>query len=231
VPTRKLEWTFDGEELAPASLRETSTRALTRADIDVVFQPIVALGTGAVYGIEVLVRCRKPALRNPEVLFDRAVKDRSAGYVGRLIRDVAFERCDAQTVFVNLHPAELSSRWLVRPDDPLNYHRGAVFLEITESAAFQYFDLCKGALAEVCSRAGALLVIDDFGAGYSNLKRIIDLEPAIVKLDRGLIAGIDMNRRQQRLVKYVVQLCKGLGARVVAEGIETIEELKALRDR
>jgi EAL domain-containing protein (putative c-di-GMP-specific phosphodiesterase class I) len=77
---------------------------------------------------------------------------------------------------------------------------------------------------------GAHLVIDDFGAGYSNLKRVIDLEPAIVKLDRELITGIDQHRRQQELIRYVVQLCEGLGARVVAEGIETVEELKAVRE-
>ena len=224
------EWTFHGDEGAPGRPGVTSTRALTAADIEVVFQPIVGLASGIAYGYEALVRCQTPALENPLTLFEQAVRDRSAGYLGRLIRDVAFSRCSGQLVFVNLHPAELSSRWLVRPDDPLNYHDAPVFLEVTESAAFEYFDLCQGALAEVCARSGAFLVIDDFGAGYSNLKRVIDLEPAIVKLDRELITGIDRSRRQQELVKYVVQLCEGLGARVVAEGIETIDELKAIRD-
>jgi len=226
----KLEWTFNGDAPMTLEADDASTRTLTRADINVVFQPIVALASGLLYGIEALVRCSRPALQKPETLFERAVKERSAGYVGRLIREVAFERCNGHSVFVNLHPAELSSRWLVRPDDPLNFHSGAVFLEVTESATFEYFGLCKGALAEVCARAGAFLVIDDFGAGYSNLKRVIDLEPSIVKLDRELITGIDKNRRQRDLVRYVVQLCEGLGARVVAEGIETVDELKALRD-
>jgi EAL domain-containing protein (putative c-di-GMP-specific phosphodiesterase class I) len=74
------------------------------------------------------------------------------------------------------------------------------------------------------------LVVDDLGAGYSNLKRIIDLEPRVVKLDRELIVGIDKSQRQQRLVANVVRLCCDLDATVVAEGIETSSEFDALRD-
>jgi hypothetical protein len=85
-------------------------------------------------------------------------------------------------------------------------------------------------LREVCSRSGAKLVVDDFGAGYSNLKRVVEIEPAVVKLDRELISGLHQNPKQRLLVTHVVELCKALGARVVAEGIETIGELKASRD-
>jgi EAL domain-containing protein (putative c-di-GMP-specific phosphodiesterase class I) len=109
-------------------------------------------------------------------------------------------------------------------------HDGEVYLEITESAALDYFDLCTGVLRELCARIGAQLVVDDFGAGYSNLKRVIDLEPRVVKLDRALISGIDRSRRQRILVEQLVKTCEALGALVVAEGIETVDELKAVRD-
>ena len=66
-------------------------------------------------------------------------------------------------MFVNIHPHELSSRWLVRPDDPLAFHSREVYLEITESAAFTYFELCMDVLKEVCRRTGAHLVVDDYG--------------------------------------------------------------------
>ena len=79
-------------------------------------------------------------------------------------------------------------------------------------------------LKEVCSRGGVYLVIDDLGAGYSNLKCIADLEPRVVKLDRELIAGLDKNPRQRELVAAVVDLCTRLDAKVVAEGIETVGE-------
>jgi EAL domain-containing protein (putative c-di-GMP-specific phosphodiesterase class I) len=73
-------------------------------------------------------------------------------------------------------------------------------------------------------------VIDDFGAGYSNLKRIVDLEPQIVKLDLAFTRDLDRLPRQRMLVEHVVNLCVQLGAQVVAEGIETIDELKATID-
>ncbi len=207
-----------------------SVRELTAADIDVVFQPIVDMRTGFPFAYEALTRCKWPEFRNPLVLFQQAEAERACGPLGRRIREVAFGRCADAPLFVNLHPHELSDGWLVRPDDPLFFHDRAVYLEITESAAFSYFGLCAGVLKEICSRGGAYLVVDDLGAGHSNLKRIVDLEPHVVKLDLALVRGIEKSRRQQILVSQVVALCEQLGAKVVAEGIETEEELRAVLD-
>lgn len=224
---RNLRWT-SAEDVPDGALR--STRLITAEDLDVVFQPIVAIATGELYALEALVRCKWPEFKNPMALFERASQEKATGRLGRPIRDVAFSRGSGYRLFVNIHPDELSERWLIRPDDPLNYHDSDVFLEITESAAFNYFELCQGVLKELCSRALVNLVVDDLGAGHSNLKRILDLEPKVVKLDRELVTDLDKNRRQQILVRSVVQLCKDLGATVVAEGIETLDELKAVRD-
>jgi EAL domain-containing protein (putative c-di-GMP-specific phosphodiesterase class I) len=79
-------------------------------------------------------------------------------------------------------------------------------------------------------RADARLVIDDLGAGFSNLRLIADLEPAIVKLDRSLVMNIHLEKRKQQLVKSIVQLCVDMSAQVVAEGIELPEELEVIRD-
>ncbi len=228
----RLHWTDEepGRVQDSAASGPRSTRLITTEDLDVVFQPIVDLSTGATFAQEALVRCKWPEYKNPEKLFERAVAERATGRLGRPIRDVTFARGAGQRLFINVHPDELASRWLVRPDDPLNYHDAEVFLEITETAAFEYFDLCRGVLAEICSRSRVSLVVDDFGAGHSNLKRVLDLEPKVVKLDRELIKGLDQSRRQQILVKSVVEICKDLGATVVAEGIETYEELVAVRD-
>jgi EAL domain-containing protein (putative c-di-GMP-specific phosphodiesterase class I) len=213
-----------------AGLKVTSVHDLTASDIDVVFQPIVDLQTGVPFAYEALTRCRWPEFKNPVVLFQQAEAERACGPLGRKIREVAFSRCADAPLFVNLHPHELSDGWLVRPDDPLFFHDRAVYLEITESAAFSYFGLCAGVLKEICSRGGAYLVVDDLGAGHSNLKRIVDLEPHVVKLDLALVRGIEKSRRQQILVRQVVSLCEELGAKVVAEGIETEDELRAVLD-
>ena len=207
-----------------------SVHDLTTRDIDVVFQPIVDLQLGSTFAYEALTRCKWPEFKNPLVLFQQAEAERACGPLGRKVREVAFERCADAPLFVNLHPHELSDGWLVRPDDPLFFHDRAVYLEITESAAFNYFGLCAGVLKEICSRGGAYLVVDDLGAGHSNLKRIVDLEPHVVKLDIALIRGIEKSRRQQILVRQVVSLCRELGAKAVAEGIETEDELRAVLD-
>jgi EAL domain-containing protein (putative c-di-GMP-specific phosphodiesterase class I) len=199
-------------------------------DLNVVYQPIVALDTGQTFAAEALARCSWPEYRDPIALFRQAESEQTCGRLGRMIRDLTFRAPPSLPIFVNVHPQELSSRWLVRPDDPINFSDADVYLEITESATLEHFDLCLGVLAEVRSRTGARLAVDDFGAGYSNLRRVIELEPAVIKLDRELIRGIDRSARLQLLVRWVVRLCQELGARVVAEGIETLAELRAVRD-
>ena len=138
--------------------------------------------------------------------------------------------CGPLPIFVNVHPAELQEPWLLRPDDPMFLHDNDVYVEITEAVPFAHFELCHDVLRELRSRARMHLVVDDLGAGYSNLKSIADLEPKVVKIDRGVIVGIKRGSRQQKLVRGIVRLCEDLGAEVVAEGIETADEFCALRD-
>ncbi len=68
---------------------------------------------------------------------------------------------------------------------------------------------------------GFLTAIDDFGAGYSGLSLLVDFQPDIIKLDMGLLRGIDTDHVRQRIVRGVLSICTDLGIRVVAEGIET----------
>lgn len=225
----KLSWT--GARVADdGSAAEQGVKGLTARDIGVVFQPIVDTATGRTFAHEALVRCRRPEYAAPPVLFEHAVREDACGWVGRLIRDVAFDTSGDVALFVNLHPEELNSHWLVRPDDPIGFHSSQVFLEITEAAAFTHFDLCLNVLKELCRRTGARLVVDDFGAGHSNLQRVVDLEPAVVKLDLALTRDVHLLPRKQAVVRHMVNLCKELGATVVAEGVEVLDELKCVHD-
>lgn len=205
-------------------------RLVEPEELTVVFQPIVDMRDGKLFAHEALVRCSRPELANPLVLFERAVEAGCVGRLGRMIRDIAVPLSGSRPVFINVHPQELQEGWLVRPDDPIYAHDAEVYLEVTESVPLSHYALCLSVLREVRARGGIQLVVDDLGAGYSNLKRIADLEPQVVKLDRGLILGVDRNARQQQLVASVVRLCTDLHAMVVAEGIETEDELSALRD-
>jgi len=207
-----------------------NAEGLSEKDIEIVFQPIVSITTRRVFAYEALTRCRWPSLANPETLFRRASEESCCGRLGRIVRAASVQRASGVPLFVNVHPDELSARWLVRPDDPVFFHDHDVYVEITESAAFTHYEVCVNVLKEIQSRAGIFLAVDDLGAGHSNLKRVLDLEPRIVKLDRALITGLDQNPRQQILVRHVVRLCVELGAEVVAEGIETADELSAVVD-
>jgi EAL domain-containing protein (putative c-di-GMP-specific phosphodiesterase class I) len=204
-------------------------RVVDSRDVRVVYQPVVDLRTQRIFAYEALVRSKAPEFDSPISLFKAAVDHSCAGELGRLIRELAIANCPDHPLFLNIHPAELNERYLVQLDDPIFDHEKDVYLEITEGVPLSHFELCKSILSEVRGR-GIYLVVDDLGAGYSNLKYIADLEPRVVKLDRDLIAGLVKDTRLFKLVRGIVVLCEELDAMVVAEGIETVEELEAVKE-
>lgn len=206
------------------------TLAIEPGGIHVVFQPIVDLDTRQLFAVETLARCRTPGFESPVQLFDDAVEKGYCGRLGRVIREQMIAARLDLPVFANVHPEELIQRFIVLPDEPLFEHGHDVYVEITESVPFSHFDQCLGVLKEIQARGRVHLVIDDLGAGYSNLSRIVDLQPAIVKLDMSLVRDVDKKPRKRLLVKSIVSMCADQGARVVAEGIETADELHAVID-
>jgi len=224
---------MDSERLDPTDQntpRTSSVRALRPEDIGVAFQPIVDLSDGSIFAYEALVRCKVEAFRAPLALFAQAELEHCCGRLGRMIRDASFGSDVPAALFVNLHPAELSERWLVRPDDPIGFHSNDVYLEVTESAAFDQPELTRRVLKDVCERVDARLVVDDFGAGYSDVFRVLELEPDVVKFDRNLISDADTDPAKRERLNYLVDLCTELGALVVVEGVETEGELRAVRE-
>ena len=193
------------------------------------FQPIVDMGTRKIFAYEALARSDSGIFKTPPDLFDAAVAQKMCGELGRRLREMAVLGCPDTPLFLNVHPNELGERWLVQPDDPIFAHDHAVYLEITESVPLSHFELVNHILREIRSK-GVNLVVDDLGAGYSNLKYIADLSPEVVKLDRALIAGLGRDARLRKLVTSIVRLCADLGAQVVAEGIETADEVLAVLD-
>lgn len=208
--------------------RLESVRALIDSnELGIAFQPIVEMRRRKVFAYEALARCSPDRFRGPAELFAAAVAVGRVGELGRLHRESASRICAGLPLFLNIDPAELDQGWLVRPDDPIFRHRGQVTLELTETAPIHFFSQCHSVLAEIRAK-GIQLAIDDFGAGFSNLKYIADLEPEFVKLDRGLIAGLRPGTRHYRLVESIVHLCHDLGSQVLAEGVETRPELDAV---
>lgn len=190
----------------------------------VVYQPIYRLKTGHVFGYEALARVDSPEFDTLPELYQAASAAGHVGELGRLHRSQAIKHCPNQPLFINIFPSEFDYGLLVQPDDAIFRHQQPVILEVTESIPLEYFDQCHDVIREL-RKKGIQLAIDDLGAGYSNLKYIADLVPDFVKLDRSLIQGVEEGNRQAKLLRMMVRLCKNMGARVIAEGIETIREL------
>ena len=203
--------------------------ALAAGDLYVALQPIVDFERREIFGYEALARCRSATFQAALDVIKEALATRCMGELGRELRAMAVQSCPRTALFLNLHPSEFNEGWLVRPDDPIFFRDEPVYLEITESVPLSHYRHCHGVLKEIRGR-GMSLAVDDLGAGYSNLKYIADLAPEVVKLDRQLIANLHGEIRLRKLVTSLVKLCEALGAKVVAEGIETAEEMRAVID-
>jgi EAL domain-containing protein (putative c-di-GMP-specific phosphodiesterase class I) len=202
---------------------------INSGELYIAYQPVVDLSRKEVLAYVALVRSNAEEFAGPFQLIEAAVAQSSMGMLGRHLRKLAVDGCGSHRLFLNIHPDEFSEHWLVRPDDSVTTHAKEVYLEITESVPLSHHKHCHSVLAEMRTR-GMKIAVDDLGAGYSNLKYIVDLEPEIVKLDRELVANLRHDTRLYRLVCSLVKLCTDLGAQVVGEGIETEEELRAVID-
>jgi EAL domain-containing protein (putative c-di-GMP-specific phosphodiesterase class I) len=201
------------------------------ASLWMAFQPIVSIGEQKVLAYEALLRSDEATLPNPTVLVDAAERTGRLGELGRLIRAAVAAQvpaCPAELIFVNLHPRELLDDQLCDPAAPLSAHASRVVLEVTERATL---DEVEGLTARVARlrELGYRMALDDLGAGYAGLSSLARLEPEFVKLDMSLIRDIHRAPVQQKLVRSVVALCHDMGKRPIAEGVESAEELEALR--
>jgi EAL domain-containing protein (putative c-di-GMP-specific phosphodiesterase class I) len=191
------------------------------------FQPIVNLHTAETRGYEALARCLGEDLTSPGDLFARATIEKTTGELGRAIREIAMRDCAGKPLYIPVHPGELRDRYLVQPDDPIFSHDAPVFLQLQQPTLS---DLALHVIRELGSRSRIALVIDDLGAGPATLKQLIDLEPAAIKLDCELLAGLDRSRRKQVVVRGLVSICEQLGALVIAKGVDCDDEAAAARD-
>ena len=198
--------------------------------LQVVFQPICALDTLAPVGFESLARFPGEPQRGPEQWFQEASEvglqtelevvaaKLGLGQLGELPDDVYLS--------LNVSPSTAVSASFRRALARVPADR--IVLEITEHAPIEDYDAFNAGLAGVRA-LGARLAIDDAGAGFASLRHILRLEPEFIKLDITLIAAIESDRSQQALAAGLISFADGIGATVVAEGIEHAEALEALR--
>lgn len=196
----------------------------------IAFQPIVCWSARRVHAYEALLRSNEPTLRSPGALLDAAERLGRLHDVGRAVRERvanAIETSLCETLFCNLHSADLLDDSLFAPDSPLSRVANHVVLEITERASLS-------AVKDVGDRAGQLrhlgyrIAVDDLGAGYAGLTSFAQLEPEVVKLDMSLIRDVHKQPTKAKLIRSMSVLCRDMGLLVVAEGVEVPEERDAL---
>jgi EAL domain-containing protein (putative c-di-GMP-specific phosphodiesterase class I) len=112
---------------------------------------------------------------------------------------------------------------LLAPDSPMCAMANRIFLEITERAAIHDGIEMRDRVSRL-RRAGYRIAVDDLGAGYAGLTSFAALEPEIVKLDMALTQNSDTSPLKRKLIRAICDVCKDVGALVVAEGIETAAE-------
>jgi EAL domain-containing protein (putative c-di-GMP-specific phosphodiesterase class I) len=200
------------------------------------FQPIFSVRRRCVVGLEALSRGLGPRgdLIPPATLFKQAAADGIAGAVEDLCRQSAvrsFGRLHARPgellLFLNLdlasmtNPSALSAELETLIREP-GLDPRSVAVEFLES---RLDDVRRfGEVASALHERGFLVVLDDVGAGHSNLDRIPLFRPDVIKIDRSLITGVDGDFYKQETFKSLVSLSRRIGALVVAEGIETEAE-------
>ena len=219
-------------------------RALAGGEMAVVYQPIVSIHTGRIVGIEALLRWNHPqrGLITPPAFLEVAEETGAIGPIGdwvisqaastlrTLLDDNTLERSVA--VHVNVSPRQLSDVGFV--ERTTNALAGAgvdmrqLVLEFTESTAMAGNPAVTRSL-NALSRLDVRLSIDDFGTGYSSLAHLRDFRAAQLKLDGTFIRNIGRENSDDPIVRSIVQLAHSLDMTVVAEWVQSAEQLQRLR--
>ena len=227
------------------SIEQELSRGLERGELRLFYQPLVSLVTGEIVGAEALIRWEHPerGLLSPDKFLPVAEESGLIVQVGawavgeacRRLRD--WDRRNGGPSNFSL-AVNLSARELTHPDvvsTVLNAVRRSaldpsrITIEVTESTAMADRDSGFRALREL-SAAGVRIAIDDFGTGYSSLDHLREMPADILKIDRSFVAGMSANSPDSALVAAAIAMGRALEMEVVAEGIETSEQVTDLRE-
>jgi diguanylate cyclase (GGDEF)-like protein len=199
------------------------------APLFTVFQPLVSLSTGKVLGYEALSRFPEPPGRAPDSWFSQAARCGMGPRLEALALRAALGREGRPAgtfLSVNVSPSALASREV---QAALPRDMTGIVVEITEQEVPDDLDALEAHLAELRLR-GARIALDDAGAGYSGLQQVMRVQPDIIKLDRSLVQGVHEDPAKEALIDSFVRFARRTGASVLAEGIETMDELRLLAD-
>jgi diguanylate cyclase (GGDEF)-like protein/PAS domain S-box-containing protein len=219
-------------------------RALEEAEFRVVYQPEIDLRSGHITGVEALVRWHHPerGLVPPAEFIPLAEGTGLIAGIGEWVLDCALAesarwreaRYDGASlaVWVNLSARQLGDPGLVTVvDDLLRRHEiepSQLGLEITETALLEDSEGAVLALASL-RELGVRLAVDDFGTGFSSLSYLKRLPVDAVKIDRSFVDGLAVDGDDSAIVAAVTGMARALRLTTIAEGVENLDQLRALR--
>jgi diguanylate cyclase (GGDEF)-like protein len=222
-----------------AELGSGLRRAIERGELALQYQPIVTLATGRIEKVEALVRWLRPGGAVPPadfIPFSEAsglITSLDAWVMRTACAEIASLEGDVQpSVAVNLSTRRLQQQDLLdqvaQALGDSGLAPGRLAIEITESVAMQDVERTIGVLRELRS-LGVSVSIDDFGTGYSSLSYLRRLPVDVVKLDQSFVRDMTTSADGAAVARAVLALSKSLKLKVVAEGVETEEQLAFLR--
>jgi diguanylate cyclase (GGDEF)-like protein len=225
---------YSGESLSddgPGGARRSLERLISGDGLTIVAQPIVDISRGEAHAYEALARFEAGATSSPLHWFALAdeldSRDQLELACLRAALDRFGERPPGTSLSVNISGSLLAdprTHALLAEHDDLH----GLIIELTENSVVDDTSGLTVHIAELSTR-GARIALDDVGAGYSGLTQMMTVRPDYLKLDRGLISGIDSDPDRAALVAAMLSYAEHTGGRLVAEGVETEAELEALR--
>lgn len=225
-------------ELEARRRRERLVRLVVGEEITSCYEPIASLADGELLGYEALARGPEGTdLRSPNALFQLAEESNLLFELDSLCRRAALRGArdlpPGRKLFLNCLPAAVHDPSF-RGDalraslEELRLRPSDVVLEISEKMSIDNFSIFREARDHYAS-LGFQIALDDTGAGYSSLEAVMELSPDFIKVDLSLVRSIESDPPRQELLRALRSVAESIDARIIAEGIESDDELEALR--
>ncbi len=197
------------------------------------FQGIIDFSSKKMFGVESLIRTTSPTPKlTPEELFINAQSKNCLLELDTLCLQQAISAFSKQQlsgyIFINVLPTSLEHICHYFATTDISIPLTHIVLEISEKHPFNNISQLNEHILTL-RNYGILIAIDDLGAGYSGLKAWAEIQPDFVKIDRHFIDGIHSDGIKREFVRSILEIARGIGCEVIAEGIETIEELEVLQ--
>jgi EAL domain-containing protein (putative c-di-GMP-specific phosphodiesterase class I) len=202
-----------------------------------VYEPIVEVETKTVFGYEALARGPEGSNFHSPIALFTAAEDfdlvfeldcvcRESGLRG------AVDFPKGTKLFLNIRPTTIHDpafreENLIKTLEKSHLSPSDVVFEISEQESIDSF----GAFREVRDyyrRLGFQIALDDTGTGYAGLEELLEIEPDFIKIDRSMVSGVDQDPARQDVLTAMLQLAEKMGAQVIGEGLDTLEELEML---